>query len=115
MCLELPPSQIFMNVAIFEDEVIAGVTTHQELFPHSLLSVIANFIPFSDHNQSPRNMYQCQMGEVEGAWGGSHTCTRKALVTFSFEIISNSEKSLKNCKMSIGLGYLRSGDLIFEK
>uniref|UniRef100_A0A8C9A174 DNA-directed RNA polymerase subunit beta n=1 Tax=Prolemur simus TaxID=1328070 RepID=A0A8C9A174_PROSS len=55
--------QIFMNVAIFEDEVIAGVTTHQELFPHSLLSVIANFIPFSDHNQSPRNMYQCQMGK----------------------------------------------------
>uniref|UniRef100_A0A8C7BCD8 DNA-directed RNA polymerase subunit beta n=1 Tax=Neovison vison TaxID=452646 RepID=A0A8C7BCD8_NEOVI len=56
-------SQIFMNIAIFEDEVLAGVTTHQELFPHSLLSVIANFIPFSDHNQSPRNMYQCQMGK----------------------------------------------------
>ncbi|XP_077699409.1 DNA-directed RNA polymerase I subunit RPA2 isoform X2 [Canis aureus] len=55
--------QIFMNIAIFEDEVLAGVTTHQELFPHSLLSVIANFIPFSDHNQSPRNMYQCQMGK----------------------------------------------------
>uniref|UniRef100_A0AC11ARJ4 RNA polymerase I subunit B n=1 Tax=Ovis aries TaxID=9940 RepID=A0AC11ARJ4_SHEEP len=55
--------QIFMNVAIFEDEVLAGVTTHQELFPHSMLSVIANFIPFSDHNQSPRNMYQCQMGK----------------------------------------------------
>uniref|UniRef100_A0A8D1P1I1 DNA-directed RNA polymerase subunit beta n=1 Tax=Sus scrofa TaxID=9823 RepID=A0A8D1P1I1_PIG len=55
--------KIFMNVAIFEDEVLAGVTTHQELFPHSLLSVIANFIPFSDHNQSPRNMYQCQMGK----------------------------------------------------
>ncbi|KAK1332849.1 LOW QUALITY PROTEIN: hypothetical protein QTO34_006380 [Cnephaeus nilssonii] len=55
--------QLFMNIAIFEDEVFAGVTTHQELFPHSLLSVIANFIPFSDHNQSPRNMYQCQMGK----------------------------------------------------
>uniref|UniRef100_A0A5F9CMV3 DNA-directed RNA polymerase n=1 Tax=Oryctolagus cuniculus TaxID=9986 RepID=A0A5F9CMV3_RABIT len=55
--------QLFLNVAIFEDEVLAGVTTHQELFPHSMLSVIANFIPFSDHNQSPRNMYQCQMGK----------------------------------------------------
>lgn len=55
--------QIFMNIAIFEDEVTPGVTTHQELFPHSLLSVVANFIPFSDHNQSPRNMYQCQMGK----------------------------------------------------
>lgn len=53
-----------MNVAIFEGDVLAGVTTHQELFPHSMLSVIANFIPFSDHNQSPRNMYQCQMGKA---------------------------------------------------
>jgi DNA-directed RNA polymerase beta subunit len=75
LCLARPhPSllQLFMNVAVFENEVFAGVSTHQELFPHSLLSVIANFIPFSDHNQSPRNMYQCQMGKMQrvvvGAW-----------------------------------------------
>lgn len=52
-----------MNVATLESEVVPGVTTHQELFPHSILSVVANLIPFSDHNQSPRNMYQCQMGK----------------------------------------------------
>nr|XP_048698267.1 DNA-directed RNA polymerase I subunit RPA2 isoform X1 [Caretta caretta] len=55
--------QVFMNIAVLEDEIVPGVTTHQELFPHSMLSVVANFIPFSDHNQSPRNMYQCQMGK----------------------------------------------------
>ncbi|XP_030355304.1 DNA-directed RNA polymerase I subunit RPA2 isoform X3 [Strigops habroptila] len=55
--------QIFMNVATIESEVVPGITTHQELFPHSILSVVANLIPFSDHNQSPRNMYQCQMGK----------------------------------------------------
>uniref|UniRef100_A0A8D0HDK0 DNA-directed RNA polymerase subunit beta n=1 Tax=Sphenodon punctatus TaxID=8508 RepID=A0A8D0HDK0_SPHPU len=55
--------QVFMNIAVLEDEIVLGVTTHQELFPHSMLSVVANFIPFSDHNQSPRNMYQCQMGK----------------------------------------------------
>ncbi|XP_028844972.1 DNA-directed RNA polymerase I subunit RPA2 [Denticeps clupeoides] len=55
--------QVFLNVGIFEDEIEKGVTTHQELFPHSMLSVVANFIPYSDHNQSPRNMYQCQMGK----------------------------------------------------
>lgn len=48
-----------------EDEIEPGVTTHQELFPHSMLSVVANFIPYSDHNQSPRNMYQCQMGKSD--------------------------------------------------
>nr|XP_057929565.1 DNA-directed RNA polymerase I subunit RPA2 isoform X2 [Doryrhamphus excisus] len=55
--------QLYINVAVMEDEVDADVTTHQELFPHSMLSVVANFIPYSDHNQSPRNMYQCQMGK----------------------------------------------------
>uniref|UniRef100_A0A667ZR03 DNA-directed RNA polymerase subunit beta n=1 Tax=Myripristis murdjan TaxID=586833 RepID=A0A667ZR03_9TELE len=46
-----------------QNDIEPGVTTHQELFPHSMLSVVANFIPYSDHNQSPRNMYQCQMGK----------------------------------------------------
>ncbi|KAM9365251.1 DNA-directed RNA polymerase I subunit RPA2 [Pholidichthys leucotaenia] len=55
--------QLYLNVGIFEAEIEPGVTTHQELFPHSMLSVVANFIPYSDHNQSPRNMYQCQMGK----------------------------------------------------
>ncbi|XP_061743859.1 DNA-directed RNA polymerase I subunit RPA2 isoform X2 [Nerophis ophidion] len=55
--------QLYINVGVTEEEVEPGVTTHQELFPHSMLSVVANFIPYSDHNQSPRNMYQCQMGK----------------------------------------------------
>nr|XP_060610452.1 DNA-directed RNA polymerase I subunit RPA2-like [Anolis sagrei ordinatus] len=55
--------QVFMNIAVLENEIELGLTTHQELFPHSMLSVVANFIPYSDHNQSPRNMYQCQMGK----------------------------------------------------
>eukprot|EP00768_Dysnectes_brevis_P002220 gnl/Dysnectes_brevis/1713_a1948_1606.p1 GENE.gnl/Dysnectes_brevis/1713_a1948_1606~~gnl/Dysnectes_brevis/1713_a1948_1606.p1 ORF type:complete len:1139 (-),score=414.09 gnl/Dysnectes_brevis/1713_a1948_1606:136-3552(-) len=53
--------QLFLDVAIYGNEVIAGVTTHQELSPMSMLSVVASITPFSDHNQSPRNMYQCQM------------------------------------------------------
>lgn len=36
-------------------------STHEELHPTSMLSVIANLTPWSDHNQSPRNMYQCQV------------------------------------------------------
>lgn len=27
-----------------------------------MLSTVAQFTPFSDFNQSPRNMYQCQVG-----------------------------------------------------
>lgn len=29
----------------------------------SMLSVVASLTPYSDFNQSPRNMYQCQMGK----------------------------------------------------
>ena len=28
-----------------------------------MLSILATLTPFSDHNQSPRNMYQCQMSK----------------------------------------------------
>lgn len=28
-----------------------------------MLSVVASLTPYSDYNQSPRNMYQCQMGK----------------------------------------------------
>ncbi|XP_078256103.1 DNA-directed RNA polymerase I subunit RPA2 [Rhinoraja longicauda] len=55
--------QLYMNIAITEADILPGITSHQELFPHSMLSVVASFIPYSDHNQSPRNMYQCQMGK----------------------------------------------------
>lgn len=35
--------------------------THEEIHPTGMLSVVANLTPWSDHNQSPRNMYQCQV------------------------------------------------------
>ena len=28
-----------------------------------MLSIVASLTPFSDYNQSPRNMYQCQMAK----------------------------------------------------
>jgi DNA-directed RNA polymerase I subunit RPA2 len=58
-----PFEQVYMNIACLDDEIIPGVSTHRELAPTNMLSVIANLTPFSDFNQSPRNMYQCQMGK----------------------------------------------------
>jgi DNA-directed RNA polymerase beta subunit len=34
--------------------------THEERHPTTMLSMVANLTPWSDYNQSPRNMYQCQ-------------------------------------------------------
>ena len=38
-------------------------TTHCELDPALILGTLASTIPYPDHNQSPRNVYQCAMGK----------------------------------------------------
>lgn len=37
--------------------------THCEIHPSIILGVCATIIPFPDHNQSPRNVYQSAMGK----------------------------------------------------
>ncbi len=44
-----------------EDET----TTHAEIHPCTVLGTTGSFIPFPDHNQSPRNAYQCLWEEEE--------------------------------------------------
>ena len=56
-----PFEQCFMDICVTEKEYYEGQTTHQELYPTSFLSICASMTPFSDFNQSPRNMYQCVM------------------------------------------------------
>ncbi|PHH73098.1 hypothetical protein CDD82_5659 [Ophiocordyceps australis] len=58
-----PLEQPYMSIAVVASEAEAGETTHVELDPTNMLSILANMTPFSDFNQSPRNMYQCQMGK----------------------------------------------------
>ena len=37
--------------------------THCEIHPSTIFGILASCIPFSEHNQSPRNTYQCAMGK----------------------------------------------------
>ena len=37
--------------------------THIEIHPSSIFGILASCIPFPEHNQSPRNTYQCAMGK----------------------------------------------------
>mmetsp|Transcript_27421 Transcript_27421/g.53486 ORF Transcript_27421/g.53486 Transcript_27421/m.53486 type:complete len:870 (-) Transcript_27421:1247-3856(-) len=59
--------QSFLNVdnldyqsSFFTKNIIG---THSEIEASNILSVLAGATPFSDLNQSPRNMYQCQMSK----------------------------------------------------
>eukprot|EP00644_Phytophthora_capsici_P006278 jgi/Phyca11/18029/fgenesh1_pg.PHYCAscaffold_32_\ len=57
-----PMEQVFMDIACTKDD-IRPATTHMEIKPTNMLSLVASLTPFSDYNQSPRNMYQCQMAK----------------------------------------------------
>jgi DNA-directed RNA polymerase II subunit RPB2 len=37
--------------------------THCEIHPSTILGILASCIPYPEHNQSPRNTYQCAMGK----------------------------------------------------
>lgn len=53
-------------IAMKADEAVsAGAPdyTHAEIHPSTTLGTLASNIPFPDHNQSPRNSYQCAMGK----------------------------------------------------
>jgi len=41
----------------------AAAYSHAEIHPCVILGSLASTIPFPDHNQSPRNAYQCAMGK----------------------------------------------------
>ena len=53
--------QVYMDIAVKPEEIEPGVATHVEHAPTNFLSILANLTPFSDFNQSPRNIYQCQV------------------------------------------------------
>lgn len=60
--------QVYLDIACAPEEVKPDDQgqlgySHVEIMPTHMLSVLANMTPFSDYNQSPRNMYQCQMGK----------------------------------------------------
>lgn len=58
-----PFEQVYMNIAVTPEEIENNVHSHVEYSPTNIFSILANLTPFSDFNQSPRNMYQCQMGK----------------------------------------------------
>jgi DNA-directed RNA polymerase I subunit RPA2 len=63
-CIEWigPLEQMNLSIACLKDDILPE-TTHQELDPINILSIIASVGVFAEYNQSPRNMYQCQMAK----------------------------------------------------
>ena len=60
-----PEEQSFSMIATKPKEIIKSTNniinryTHCEIHPSTIFGVVASCIPYPDHNQSPRNTYQC--------------------------------------------------------
>ncbi|PAA58828.1 hypothetical protein BOX15_Mlig032808g2 [Macrostomum lignano] len=63
-CLEYigPYEQCFLGIAI-DEKSLQPDSTHCECDKNAIFSFVAGLTPFPDFNQSPRNIYQCQMGK----------------------------------------------------
>lgn len=75
--------QVYLNIAVNEKEAVEGISTHCELTEQAFLSEVASMTPYSDHNQSPRNLYQCQASFDALSWQ-SHCMIRSVTGSFSF-------------------------------
>jgi DNA-directed RNA polymerase II subunit RPB2 len=62
-----PEEQSWSLIATKPKDIIESKTinkfTHCEIHPSTIFGVLASCIPFPEHNQSPRNTYQCAQGK----------------------------------------------------
>ena len=58
-----PLEQTTLRIAYAPEDYRPNETSHCETDPTAIFSLVASLTPFCDFNQSPRNMYQCQMGK----------------------------------------------------
>jgi len=110
---------------------IENLTTHCEIHPSSIFGLLASCIPFPEHNQSPRNTYQCAQGkQAMGMYVSNfkarmdktayvQTYTTRPLVDTRIMDIINLNKIPSGCMVIVGIGvysgYNQEDSIIFNK
>jgi DNA-directed RNA polymerase II subunit RPB2 len=56
-------AMIYMKSKNNDNDLYSYNYTHSEIHPSTIFGVLGSCVPFPDHNQAPRNTYQCAMGK----------------------------------------------------
>ena len=105
--------------------------THCEIHPSTIFGILASCIPFPEHNQSPRNTYQCAMGKQAMGMFASNfnnrmdktayvqTYTQRPLVDTRIMNIINLNKIPSGCSVVVAImtytGFNQEDSIIFNQ
>uniref|UniRef100_A0A6C0C3K0 DNA-directed RNA polymerase n=1 Tax=viral metagenome TaxID=1070528 RepID=A0A6C0C3K0_9ZZZZ len=105
--------------------------THCEIHPSTIFGILASCIPFPEHNQSPRNTYQCAMGkQAMGTYATNFTrrmdktayvqsYTMRPLVDTRLMNVINLNKIPSGCNVIVAImsysGYNQEDSIIFNQ
>ncbi|AAK39687.1 second-largest subunit of RNA polymerase III (nucleomorph) [Guillardia theta] len=83
-------------------------SSHLEISEGNILGISASLIPFSDHNQSPRNTYQCSMGKQSASFLGFNQNSR---IDITLSLLIYPQKPILKTKILnlIGAGKCPTG------
>jgi DNA-directed RNA polymerase beta subunit len=83
--------------------------THCEIHPSTVFGVLASCIPYPEHNQAPRNTYQCLSPE-ELVWMSNGTKKKIRDVTVGEKVLSFNPETLDITETSVVNHFVRPND-----
>ena len=127
-----PAEQNSSYIATSQSKLIeSGTQTHCEIHSSSIFGLLGSCIPFPEHNQSPRNTYQCAQGkQAMGMYVSNfrarmdktayvQTYTTRPLVDTRIMNIMNLHKIPSGCMVIVAIGvyggYNQEDSIIFNK
>jgi DNA-directed RNA polymerase beta subunit/intein/homing endonuclease len=107
-----PEEQAWSMIATFPKEIISDKGTnimkytHCEIHPSTIFGILASCIPFPEHNQSPRNTYQClDINETVLMSDGSKK--RIAEIAIGDEVVSFHPETMETSITKVTHHYVR--------